>query len=277
MDGHLSKKFNLSKLKDTLSETKKIYNEEGRVELVRINTTASAYLLHILGKYIFPDNSGSLVDVRYMQLLDPLDKIDEYSWGTAVVSFLKNELTKASRELTANWIYEHFPTLVNANSHVKVDENVAIDKPRGQRYSFKDGQDKETTQQIIKIQIAIDKLTVDEVTFDPYRDALNQGLIQRRDDVALYYDPLFLTHGYSMYDPHRVIRQLGYIQEEPHFDAEPDFKVKKHLKSLVRVMCVARDKEKILYRLKSKVSTLTLLEMLTMRMPMNFSRKLMLK
>lgn len=49
-DGRLSKKFNLKKLRDTLWETKKIFDKEGRVNPVRINATASAYFLYVLGK-----------------------------------------------------------------------------------------------------------------------------------------------------------------------------------------------------------------------------------
>ncbi|XP_026390882.1 uncharacterized protein LOC113286486 [Papaver somniferum] len=169
-----------------------------------------------------------------MQLLNPLDKMHEYSWVTAVVSFLNNELIKGSRALTAQvngniclfqvWIYEHFSSLVKANSYIKVDANVAVDKPITQRYNFKGTQDKEMPQNLIKLRIAIDKFTAEEVIFDPYRDARNQGLIQRRDEVALYYGPLLLTTtGYSMYDPHRVMRLFGYIQEEPHIDEDKSF------------------------------------------------------
>ncbi|XP_026406637.1 protein MAIN-LIKE 1-like [Papaver somniferum] len=100
-DGHLSKKFNLRKLKDALSGTKKIFDEEGMVDLVRINATAAGYLLYVLGKCIFLDSSESSVDAKYVQLLHPLNEMHEYSWGTTVVSFLNNELTKASRALTA--------------------------------------------------------------------------------------------------------------------------------------------------------------------------------
>ncbi|XP_026438986.1 protein MAINTENANCE OF MERISTEMS-like [Papaver somniferum] len=206
-DGRLSKNFNLKKLRDKLWEIKKIFDNEGRVNPVQINATALAYLLYVLGKCIFPDSSGSLVEASYLQLLNPLYKMGEYSWGTAV------------------WIYEHLPSLFKTNSYVKVDESVAVNKPRAQRYSFKGTKDKEMQQQLIKLRNAIDKLTADEVIFDSYRDARNQGLIQRRDEVvALYYGPLMTTFdGYSMYDPHRVMRQLGYIQEEPHFDEEKSF------------------------------------------------------
>ncbi|XP_026398451.1 protein MAINTENANCE OF MERISTEMS-like [Papaver somniferum] len=232
-DGRLTKKFNLKKLRDTLSGTKKIFDTEGRLNPVRINATASAYLLHVLEKCIFPESSGSLVDASYMELLDPLDKVLGYSWGTPVVAFLNNDLTKCSRALTAQvngntclfqvWIYEPFPSLFKTNSYVKVDANVAVDKPRAQRYSFKGTQDKEIPQNLIKLRIAIEKLTADDVIFDLYRDDRNQGLIQRRDEIALYYGTLLCSPGYSMYDPHQVIRQLGYIQEEPHFDEEKTF------------------------------------------------------
>ncbi|XP_026444865.1 uncharacterized protein LOC113345294 [Papaver somniferum] len=166
--------------------------------------------------------------------MDPIDKVREYSWDTAVVAFLNNELTKDSRALTKQvngntclfqvCIYEHFHSFFKTNSYVKVDETVAVDKPRGQRYSFKGTQDKEMPQNLIKLRMVIDKLTADDVIFDPYRDARKKGLIQRRDEVGLYYGPLMLCDGgYSMYDPHRVMRQLGYVQEEPHFDEDKPF------------------------------------------------------
>ncbi|XP_026420266.1 protein MAINTENANCE OF MERISTEMS-like [Papaver somniferum] len=225
-DGRLSKKFNLKKLRDKLWEAKKIFDKEGRVNPVRINAIASSYLLYVLGKCIFPDSSGSLVEASYLQLSDALDKMREFSWGSAEVAFLNNELGKCSRALTKQvWIYENFPSLFKTNSYVKVDESVAVDKPRAQRYSFKGTQDKKMPQQLIKLRNAIDKLTAEEVIFDLYRDARNQGLIQSRDGVAaLYYGPLMTTFdGYSMYDPHRVMRQLGYVHEEPHFDEEKPF------------------------------------------------------
>lgn len=87
----------------------------------------------------------------------------EYSWRTIVVAFLNNDLTKGSRELTAQvngntclfqvWIYEHFLSLFKTNSYVTVDANVAVDKSRAQRYIFKGTQDKDMPQNFIKLRI----------------------------------------------------------------------------------------------------------------------------
>lgn len=49
-----------------------------------------------IGMCHFPNTSGNRVDANLLQLLDPLDKVHEYSWGTACHAWLVKELRKAS-------------------------------------------------------------------------------------------------------------------------------------------------------------------------------------
>ncbi|XP_026419703.1 protein MAIN-LIKE 1-like [Papaver somniferum] len=90
--------FHLSKLGDNFMGTKKLRAEGKEVTPERIIATANAYVLYFLGAVIFPDISGARVSVNFIQLLQPFDKIHEYSWGTAILAHSLNELRKASRD-----------------------------------------------------------------------------------------------------------------------------------------------------------------------------------
>ncbi|XP_026428336.1 protein MAIN-LIKE 2-like [Papaver somniferum] len=192
-DGYISRKLCLKMLMDTYSGTQKTYDDEGSVPMI----------------------SGSLVDSKYLQLLHPFHEMHKYSWGTAVVAFLNAELTKGLRALAKQvngnlcliqvWVYEHFPSLLKGNPHIKVNTKLASHLPRGQRYSFIGAQDKDMSHHLINMRVSLDKMTADEVIFNMYRDDRNEG--------------------FSMYDPHRVMRQLGYIQEKPHASDDMFFKV----------------------------------------------------
>lgn len=63
----------------------------------QVNHAATAYLLCVLGCVIFPNTSGNRIDANLIQLLDPLHEVGDYSWGTACLAFLMEELRKASR------------------------------------------------------------------------------------------------------------------------------------------------------------------------------------
>ncbi|XP_026440646.1 protein MAIN-LIKE 2-like [Papaver somniferum] len=111
--------FHLSKLRDNFMGTKKLRAEGKEVMSERIIATDNAYVLYVLGVVIFPDVSGFRVSANFIQLLQPFDKIHEYSWGTAILANSLNELRKASmarrNQIGGNmvflqaWIYVHFP------------------------------------------------------------------------------------------------------------------------------------------------------------------------
>jgi hypothetical protein len=47
-----------------------------------------AYLLYFFGNFLLPDTSGDRVHTMYLPLLEDIDTINSYSWGTACMSSL---------------------------------------------------------------------------------------------------------------------------------------------------------------------------------------------
>ncbi|XP_026459966.1 uncharacterized protein LOC113360709 [Papaver somniferum] len=88
--------FHLSRLRSNFMGTKKIRTEGKEVTPQRIIATANAYVLYILGAVIFPDVSGTHVNANFIQLLQLFGKIQDYSWGIAILAHSLTELRKAS-------------------------------------------------------------------------------------------------------------------------------------------------------------------------------------
>ncbi|KAF6149920.1 hypothetical protein GIB67_008641 [Kingdonia uniflora] len=90
-----------------------------------------AYMLYILGFFLFPTKKGTDVSVRY---LDPFvkDKVaKKYLWGSAVLAHMYYNLGAASRDdgrqfaccttLLESWIFAHFPKLVGISKEMDSD------------------------------------------------------------------------------------------------------------------------------------------------------------
>ncbi|XP_063938121.1 serine/threonine-protein phosphatase 7 long form homolog [Daucus carota subsp. sativus] len=78
-----------------------------------------AHLLCVIGS-LFPHASGNSVPLSLLRLLDDLESLGGYSWGSAVLSYTYRKMCDASRgvkdftgyaTLLQVWIYERFPTI----------------------------------------------------------------------------------------------------------------------------------------------------------------------
>ena len=84
---------------------------------VTVDRHARAYILYLFGCILFPDNSGDSVQLIYLPLLGDLERVDEYSWGSATLAYLYHNLCRASRKgakdigdclmLLQIWSWEH--------------------------------------------------------------------------------------------------------------------------------------------------------------------------
>jgi hypothetical protein len=54
-----------------------------------------AYILLLIGSVLMPDTSGSGVHLKYLVALKDFSKIGEYSWGSACLAVLYNQLCQA--------------------------------------------------------------------------------------------------------------------------------------------------------------------------------------
>ena len=84
---------------------------------ITVDRHARAYILYLFGCILFPDKSGDSVQLIYLPLLGDLERVDEYSWGSATLAYLYRNLCRASRKgakdiggclmLLQIWSWEH--------------------------------------------------------------------------------------------------------------------------------------------------------------------------
>lgn len=92
------KKFKLVRLKEAFVDTAK-KTKRGLLMMDEENLKhhVTAYWLYQLETVIFPDTSGNRVDAHYLQILENLDEINNYSWAPGVLAFVLGEMAKRSR------------------------------------------------------------------------------------------------------------------------------------------------------------------------------------
>ncbi|XP_026433809.1 protein MAINTENANCE OF MERISTEMS-like [Papaver somniferum] len=156
------------------------------------------------------------------ELLQPFDKMHEYSWGTAMLAHSLKELRKASRasrnQLGGNmdflqaWIYLHFQIFTK-----RAFENKKWDGEHyGDKYNYR-SKPKKQKRDFLNLRRQLDNLTTKDIVFDPYKQDLAKGKGKKVGcrDKSEYCGPLFHPRGYVMYNPTRVARQCGYVQKIP--------------------------------------------------------------
>jgi hypothetical protein len=83
---------------------------------------ARAFILRMIGGFLMPDTSGNRVNLMYLPFLEDLEGTFNYSWGSAVLSFMYRALCRAAliRQqvdmggcllLLQCWAYERIPFL----------------------------------------------------------------------------------------------------------------------------------------------------------------------
>ncbi|RZC69473.1 hypothetical protein C5167_032577 [Papaver somniferum] len=225
------KEFKLVDVREMFAGTLIREKVEGLSDM-QCRNAAAGYFLYTLGSVIFPESKGNRVSVNLLQLLDHLEDVNNYSWGTSMVAHLNCQLSTAFRERSSQihgntallqvWIYDRFPSLIKDNIDVKINPEWNKTKPRGTRYLYTGCQDKEQKDALLEMRQKLDNITAEEVVFDPYKN----DWVSAMEDVVYYSGPLFYPYGFSMYNPMRIMRQLGYIQYSPVPDYEPRFKHK---------------------------------------------------
>ncbi|KAM3285313.1 serine/threonine-protein phosphatase 7 long form [Capsicum chacoense] len=62
----------------------------------RVQSITRLYMLLLMGGILFTNTSGGLLSLRYLYFLRDLDRIGDYSWGSAVLAYLYWSLCRAS-------------------------------------------------------------------------------------------------------------------------------------------------------------------------------------
>ena len=66
------------------------------VDDITIQRYARAYIMQLIGGFLFVDKSNTLVHLMFLPSLGSFEVVDRYSWGSACLSWLYRELCRAS-------------------------------------------------------------------------------------------------------------------------------------------------------------------------------------
>ncbi|XP_026441690.1 protein MAIN-LIKE 1-like [Papaver somniferum] len=209
---NMTRKINMVRLREKFEDSgSKTVSGKVVMDRARSRHTSISYLLHSLGTVFFPDFSGNKVNACYLQWLKTLsldpetNEVPRYSWGTALLASVMENLCKASR-----W---NITQIIGCVARI---QNWALEKPTGGRYPFRGTQHKAKEMEMVDMRKKLDALTIDDVVFDPYLKLDEDGEDEVGDrvfsDVATYVGPLFHSTGFIILDPRRTLRQIGNVQ-----------------------------------------------------------------
>jgi hypothetical protein len=79
-----------------------------------------AYLLYFFGKFLLPDTSGDRIHTMYLPLLEDIDTIKSYSWGSACLASLYRGLCDVVTSTSQNPTFGGCVLLIEAWAHCRI-------------------------------------------------------------------------------------------------------------------------------------------------------------
>lgn len=203
---------------------------------LQVSQYSRCIALMIIGGCMLPDSEGSSVKLLYLQLLQNIDQVHEFSWGSAVLAFLYRELCNASiigkdqiagpLYLLQVWAWSRITSispdrLGNCSSipeHVD-DVNGLPIPPYGARWKRGFTRTHAPNHSVRIIRDVLDKMEDDQFKWTVY-DIQSHG--ERVNDLWRSTCPLICFDIVEMYRPDRVLRQFGMRQNIPHLALDGD-------------------------------------------------------
>ncbi|XP_021775753.1 serine/threonine-protein phosphatase 7 long form homolog [Chenopodium quinoa] len=210
----------------------------------QVQRYARAYLFFLISGVLFGNKSGIHLQLIYVQLLDhDWDHIRGYSWGSACLATLYRQLCRASH-VGANeiggplivlqfWAWEHIhvgrpgrPAIHRRGEQDQDDQYQAYDAPPlptpdeayGCRWVVPRLTHAHAARGLPYYRDALDRLTEDQVTWDPYVpdlvDAMPPHLLDHQAEWRARV-PLICFEVVESHLPDRVMRQFGLRQTIP--------------------------------------------------------------
>ncbi|KAF6158274.1 hypothetical protein GIB67_001345 [Kingdonia uniflora] len=165
-----------------------------------------AYMVYVLGSFLFPTKKGTDVSVKYLSFFQDKDVNNPWSWGAATLAHLYYSLVNLFWQ---SWIFEHFPKLPgiltpNQSGVVEFCTRWSWTKT----ISALSG-----SAALNMFREALDSYKLQDVIWDPY--------LEKREDkhnfkeVASFTGLLYSPEHNEPYYPDRVQRQFNRRQPVP--------------------------------------------------------------
>ncbi|KAF7845062.1 serine/threonine-protein phosphatase 7 long form-like protein [Senna tora] len=206
---------------------------------IQLEQFARAYILRLLGCFLMPDTSGNLQSLMYLPLLENLDDVKKFSWGSAVLAYLYRSLCHATDYKEVNiggcmhlltvWAWDRFPLLAprQKRPHPRrlSEEDESRDYPTMPPLSFRWSDYKElyhTKMHLLpSYRRTMDDMFYHNVVWEPYHAAVcPQQLIpaycREGEDIWRAEVPLIHFNIIEWHQPDRVLRQFGLQQPIPN-------------------------------------------------------------
>ncbi|KAL3370379.1 hypothetical protein AABB24_007421 [Solanum stoloniferum] len=197
-----------------------------------VNQKARCYMFWMIAGMMMADTSGSFLKLMYLPMLEDVNAIGSYSWGSATLACLYRFLCKSSQSnqneiagflpLLQIWAWERVTVLRPQVIAQRDIRNIfPADLPKGPhatrwfaRFSWTD-----TTKHVLKVfRDALDSMTEDQFIWEPYSDELIESLpdyCRIGRDIWCVRAPIFCWDVVEVHLPDRVMRQFGLKQMIP--------------------------------------------------------------
>ncbi|CAN0912309.1 Protein MAINTENANCE OF MERISTEMS [Linum grandiflorum] len=179
---------------------------------------AKMWLFCLLGSSLFVDKTSDRVRVQLVEFIRVTDEITKYAWGTATLAWLYRQLGMATRvdivgragclHFLQSWIHEYFP---HTRKSVVHPEPRREGEPLCGRWdstdaiaSGPDGRDK----RLAYYRRLLDSLESEDATWLPFGADPAERVPHRLFDGVIRFSDIA-----EHYDPMRVLRQFGYVQD----------------------------------------------------------------
>ncbi|XP_031736055.1 serine/threonine-protein phosphatase 7 long form homolog [Cucumis sativus] len=194
-------------------------------DVVSVQRYARAYIMQLIGGFLFADKSNTLVHCMFLPLLINFDQAGTYAWGAACLAWLYRELCRASNArsleiagpliLLQVWAYDRFPILAP-----QVPVEVSIGRPLSFRWSGVIPLSELSANMLITYRMFFDRLINSQINWTPYTSHI-MALLPRQchngQAMWTYVGPMICFHLVEKHQAGRVLRQFHMLQMPPEF------------------------------------------------------------
>ncbi|XP_019157769.1 PREDICTED: serine/threonine-protein phosphatase 7 long form homolog [Ipomoea nil] len=191
-----------------------------------------AYLIRVLGGFLFPDTSKSLLNLNLLPYLEDFEDCGQYSWGSAVLAFLYRALCNASEHAKSHvcgcllllqiWAWERLP-MVRPEGFLPAHDGQ--DLPLASRWGGPHDWATVPNHVVRAYRDQLDRVQTDSFVFQPYRLLLHRlpDYCRAGEDIWTAEVPLIFGYVVEEYFPSRFCRQFGAQQPMQLTDDDEDF------------------------------------------------------